>query len=48
MMIDIYLNSALVCIIQTAVDAFLTALLNDQIPGHCYRVLFIVYLFCLF
>lgn len=42
MMIGVYLNSSFVCMIQT-VDAFLTALLNDQIPGHCYRVLFIVY-----
>lgn len=29
MMIDIYLNSSFVCIIQT-VDAFMTALLNDR------------------
>ena len=43
MMIDIYLNSSFVCIIQTAEDAFMTALLNDQIPGHCYRVLFIAH-----
>lgn len=42
MMIGIYLNSYFVCMIQT-VDALLIALLNDQIPGHCYRVLFIVY-----